>query len=71
MPCPALKGCPCCDKEYAWDHVCGVVQTVVMLKSGLLLQEGDDFRTAADRYVRHFLSRGIPSLFSDLKGFYR
>ncbi|CAK0738600.1 hypothetical protein CVIRNUC_001066 [Coccomyxa viridis] len=33
-------------------------------------KEGADFKTAADKYVRHFLSKGIPSLFSDLKGFY-
>lgn len=43
----------------------------MMLKSVAMLQEGADFKTAADKYVRHFLSKGIPSLFSDLKGFYR
>ena len=36
-----------------------------------MLQEGADFKAAADRYVRHFLSKGVPSLLSDLKGFYR
>ena len=51
--------------------MCAKVQVVVMLKSVAMLQEGADFRTAADRYVRHFLSKGIPSLFSDLKSFYR
>jgi hypothetical protein len=36
-----------------------------------MLQEGEDFERAADAYVRPFLSRGIPSLFSDLKALYR
>lgn len=35
------------------------------------MQEGEDFEAAANAYVRRFLSKGIPSLFSDLKGFYR
>lgn len=34
------------------------------------LQTGDEFIAAADAYVRRFISRGIPSLFSDLKPLY-
>jgi tetratricopeptide (TPR) repeat protein len=34
------------------------------------LQTGDEFVAAADGYVRRFISRGIPSLFSDLKPLY-
>lgn len=34
------------------------------------VQEGEEFEAAADKYLRHFLHRGIPSLFSDLKSFY-
>lgn len=33
-------------------------------------QEGDAFTAAADSYVRRYLLRGIPSLFSDLKPLY-
>ena len=35
------------------------------------VQEGEAFEAAADRYVRRFLERGIPSLFSSLKALYR
>jgi peptide alpha-N-acetyltransferase len=34
------------------------------------VQVGDDFLAAADSYVRRYLLRGIPSLFSDLKPLY-
>lgn len=34
------------------------------------LQTGAEFVSAADGYVRRFISRGIPSLFSDLKPLY-
>lgn len=34
------------------------------------LQTGDEFVAAADAYVRRFISRGIPSLFSDLRPLY-
>ncbi len=35
------------------------------------VQEGVAFQQALDRYVRRFLIKGIPSLFSELKGLYR
>ena len=35
------------------------------------MQEGGAFEAAADAYVRRFLERGIPSLFSSLKALYR
>lgn len=35
-----------------------------------VLQAGAEFVAAADAYVRRFISRGIPSLFSDLKPLY-
>jgi peptide alpha-N-acetyltransferase len=34
------------------------------------VQAGDEFVAAADTYVRRFIDRGIPSLFSDLKPLY-
>jgi peptide alpha-N-acetyltransferase len=34
------------------------------------VQVGEDFAAAADSYVRRYLLRGIPSLFSDLKPLY-
>lgn len=34
------------------------------------LQTGDEFVAAADAYVRRFIRRGIPSLYSDLKPLY-
>lgn len=37
----------------------------------LSFQEGEEFEAAAERYLRHFLARGIPSLFSDMKALYR
>lgn len=36
-----------------------------------MAQEGDDFVAATDAYVRRYLRRGIPSLFSDLKPLYK
>lgn len=36
-----------------------------------LLQEGKEFEPAADNYVREFLNKGVPSLFSDLKPLYK
>jgi peptide alpha-N-acetyltransferase len=41
-----------------------------LLLSCVCLQTGDEFVAAADGYVRRFISRGIPSLFSDLKPLY-
>jgi N-alpha-acetyltransferase 15/16, NatA auxiliary subunit len=35
------------------------------------MQEGEAFAAAADAYVRRFLERGIPSLFTDLKPLYQ
>lgn len=35
-----------------------------------VLQAGAEFVSAADAYVRRFIDRGIPSLFSDLKPLY-
>ena len=32
--------------------------------------QGDAFKAAADRYVRPYLSKGIPSLFMDLRPLY-
>ena len=34
------------------------------------LQTGDAFAAAADIYVRRFLQKGIPSLYTDLKSLY-
>jgi NMDA receptor-regulated protein 1 len=34
------------------------------------LQTGDAFAAAADTYVRRFLQKGIPSLYTDLKSLY-
>ena len=34
------------------------------MMENLLLQEGDEFVAAADAYVRKYVVRGIPSLFS-------
>jgi peptide alpha-N-acetyltransferase len=36
----------------------------------MCVQVGEDFVAAADSYVRRYLLRGIPSLFSDLKPLY-
>ena len=36
-----------------------------------MMQEGEAFELALEKYVRRFLVKGIPSLFSDLKGLYR
>ena len=38
---------------------------------GACMQVGAEFEDAAEAYVRPFLLRGIPSLFSDLKALYR
>lgn len=40
-------------------------------RRGVCAQAGVDFEEAADAYVRPFLTKGIPSLFSDLKTLYR
>ncbi len=37
----------------------------------LFFQVGTAFEEAADAYVRTFLNKGIPSLFSDMKALYR
>lgn len=36
-----------------------------------MLQVERAFEDAADAYVRRFINKGIPSLFSDLKALYR
>lgn len=37
----------------------------------MFFQDGEAFEQTLDAYVRKFLVKGIPSLFSDLKGLYR
>lgn len=34
------------------------------------MQEGEEFAAAADAYVRRFVQKGIPSLFTNLKSLY-
>lgn len=37
---------------------------------GLVLSEGDEFKSRAEEYIKGSLVKGIPSLFSDLKSLY-
>lgn len=51
------------DTNGMWDAHCSLV-------CADCLQTGDAFTAAADAYVRRFLQKGIPSLFTDLKSLY-